>query len=295
MKFSEEVVGELAKFLGPYSGDLELSKLYQWPIDRALSKLSESVVSAQWANTIKNSSDSIFKKSINLRDRMKCALQDEELISGDRKYFINWIIKEWGGIGKRRGKSGDGHDENLVEIVDQAEKEHDIHKNLFSFDRIASWSKYLAFKYPNERAIYDARVIYSLNWLLYKARATRYFPSSGTENTLMKAFNYDHLILLSIIGTDNVRAKIKSDIENRKTKSLAINSLKKNVYIREKDAYFCYCNLLNEIAGRIYPIDPHALTKIEMILFAIADKNIILQVVNAFAEQIALRESHRGS
>jgi hypothetical protein len=59
MTFSDDVVGKLKELLKDYSQDDKLTNLYQWPIDGALSKLSENPKSAQWANEIKNSSKSI--------------------------------------------------------------------------------------------------------------------------------------------------------------------------------------------------------------------------------------------
>lgn len=289
MSFSEEVVENLAKNLCGYKSDDQLTNLYKWPINKALSRLSGAVKSAEWAKGVERSEDSVFYKTLDLRRHMRCALNDSNLTESDVNNYQTWIVNVWGKIrGGDKKEINNAIGKSLHSIIEQAEASH-LKKNnkSFKFDRIASWSKYLAFKYPDERAIYDARVIYSLNWLLYQAGASRYFPDPGTRNTLMQAFDYCFLLFIKIIGVEGALKEVNSDINKRNEvpgkKSRAVDNIGKNVYFIKNQAYSEYCNLLGMLASRLYTNDPHALTKVEMILFAIADRDIVLSVIETLA------------
>lgn len=64
-------------------------------------------------------------------------------------------------------------------------------------------------------------------------------------------------------------------------KSSMINSLGKDVYIDKKYAYKSYCNILADISKQVFGIDGFGVTKIEMILFSIADGDIVGEVLEA--------------
>lgn len=282
--FPPDVMEKLVEALKPYSSDEVLTKLYQWSIDEALSKLKDQVPSARWADTIKNSSDTRFKKTLRLRGEMEKAMGNVLANSSELGEYIKWIVKVWGKITGGDNETAGG-DVNLIKLANQAEENH-TKNNTFKFDRIASWSKYLAFKYPNTRAIYDARVIFSLNWFLYEHGSLKYFPAPSGRNTLMSGFDYTIWILMKNIEESEFRDEISQDIKRRELspgkKSSAINKLKKGLYIESTKAYSSYCDLLVAIANKLYdPREQHALTKVEMILFAIADRDIILKIFDS--------------
>jgi hypothetical protein len=289
--FPPEVIEKLVESLRPYSKDDYLSKLYQWSIDEALSKLRDQVPSAQWADTIKNSSDTRFKKTLELRSEMEKSMRNVDANPSELREYIKWIVEVWGKITGGDNETAGGDNEtaggkvNLIKLANQAEESH-TKNNGFKFNRIASWSKYLAFKYPNTRAIYDARVIFSLNWFLYEYGSLKYFPAPSGRNTLMSGFDYTIWILMKNIEGSKFRDEISQDIKRRESspgkKSSAINKLKKGLYIDSTKAYSSYCDLLMAIANKLYdPRDQHALTKVEMILFAIADRDIILKIFDS--------------
>lgn len=304
MIFTHKTIDSLVNALKPYSSDDALSKLYQWPIDAALLKLKGNK-NTVWAEEIISSTDNVFNKTLKLRERMQETLNN--LKPGSPSYIesIKWIVNVWGRVrdgGAKTLEASDEKPEGLVNIVNQAEINHKNNKE-FKFNRIASWSKFIAFKHPNERAIYDARVIFSLNWMLFcidNEGDFKYFPAPSTQNTLMLQFDYSNLILLKKAGPQMVCKEIISDIERRNArpgaKSSAIQKLKSNIYIQNKFAYSTYCKLLHAIAEELYADtnSQHALTKVEMILFTIADRCIILEVIGALSQQNILTECHQG-
>jgi hypothetical protein len=270
--FSDELVRKLVNSLEQYSSDAELSKLYAWPIDPALDKLHKLFPSCEWPENIKNSNDSRFKKTLALRGCMQAILTRNDLVDNDFKNYVKWIIKDWGGINL-------GNENKLFEMISESGKDN----GNFGFERIASWSKFLAFKYPQERAIYDARVIFSLNWYLHMHGSQKYFPDPGGRNSLMTTLDYTLFILMKHIGNKGIQEEIIKDTQWREDNpgkdSKAISNLKKNLYIEKRNAYSLFCDLLKRIAQNLYADgDAHALTKVEMILFALADKAIILEV-----------------
>ena len=99
----------------------------------------------------------------------------------------------------------------------------------------------------------------------------------------MNALDYTMPLLIKHKKINEVRDQINADIKNRldnpAANSSAIQKLKKGLYIKNNNAYSGYCELLKSLAGELYEKDDsHALTKVEMILFAIADSEIVKEV-----------------
>ena len=94
--------------------------------------------------------------TLKLRENMPDLLRSDEGNMHAVPEIKKWIIQDWGGI--RRGDSSlQGHLSTAEKGIGTEESDP---KREFAIERIASWSKYLAFKYPKRYAIYDARVIY---------------------------------------------------------------------------------------------------------------------------------------
>jgi len=266
--FTPEIINSLTSYLDQYKSEEILTKIYQWPINSAIDKLS--IFDPESTRLFKGYN--LFQKTIIARTRVQERLLDNNLSDEIKKKYILWIIRDWGGIKT-------GNNENIFKHIREKE-------NNESFDckSIASWSKYFAFKFPQKHAIYDARVIYSLNWLLLKADSERYFPAPDGRNSLMNALDYKMSILVKRKGMSAVKKQIADDIKKREetpgAKSRAITNLKKGLYIKKELSYLSYCHLLTCIASQLFgEKDKHALTKTEMILFAIADKDIVEEVL----------------
>lgn len=259
-----EIFDKIIAYLNNFKSNESLSRIYQWPIDKAIDELEKIDTNSPISIDRKGNT---FEKTLTIRNIVKSKLNNNLLSEEEEIAYVEWIVRVWGGI-----TTGDS--KTLLKK---------INNNDFGFDGIASRSKYLSFKDPDNYAIYDARVIYSLNWLLFKFGANIFFPAPPGRNSLMAAFDYIIYILAKHNGAVNTRNEINKDITNRNknpaAKSRAITNLKKVPFIKKNDAYLRFCELLKVLAINLFgKNDAHSLTKTEMILFAIADKDIALDV-----------------
>lgn len=263
--FSDEVVTKLAAKLQGWKSDEELSKLYlQWPSNDQLMMLKKEVgIKSEWVDELIDSELRPFNKTLILRNKIMGVEFTLPL--------SKWIIEIWGGIPP--GKNND--DTSLKKCIELAEKSANNAKLNFHFDRIASWSKHIAFKYPRKYAIYDSRVIYSLNWLLFegKEKSKKYFPIPSGRNPIMELLDYSCLPFIAhyIERVDEVISRLKEGGEPR-----IAHNLRSELFIKRGQAFSEYCELLKMISHKLYPDDKSglALAKVEMILFSLADKEI---------------------
>ena len=98
---------------------------------------------------------------------------------------MRWVIYDWGYVRGPRGSEKDwpeqfgNYETNVIESF--IEEHHG--------SRIASWSKALAFADSSKYAIYDARVVMSLNSILDKIGHDRkFFMPSASSDKLRKTF-----------------------------------------------------------------------------------------------------------
>ena len=276
--FPVEIVKKIAKKLQNYESPDALARIYKWSLPELPNELRHgfSVILQKSSNSEILSS---YGKTIKLR-----ALLEEYLNTcnaENKESTYEWIVKNWGGI--KTGK-----DENLTASIAGAIKTHHDNDGKFEFSRIASWSKALAFQYPERRAIYDVRVIYSLNWLLFKeGHSGKFFPASEGRNSLINFFSYEQELYKRVLGSERIKLAFKEELNKRMSseksmKSSMINSLGKEVYIDQGYAYQNYCNILIEIANQVFgQNDKFGVTKVEMILFSIADGDIVGEVLGA--------------
>lgn len=264
--FEDKIVKAIATELEKWKSDEQLRELYKWPIEKQIESLPEGF---EELGKLVNAKASTLDKTLCLRGEVK-----------NLKFSFplsKWIIENWGGITT-------GKDEKSLKDCLRKADEGD-----FDFNRIASWSKHVAFKNPEQYAIYDARVIYSLNWLLFKAGSKQYFPAPSGRNSVMELLDYRILLFIGHYKVAGVKQRLEDDIEERKQpgrKSFLAKKLKEELFIESKKAFSEYCDLLKIIARELYPNDQSglALTKVEMMLFSLADKNIALEVLGDFAK-----------
>ncbi|MDD2721150.1 MAG: hypothetical protein PHH47_07580 [Gallionella sp.] len=290
--------------------------LYNWPIRKQLKKLQEDCLPASkdensWlSKLIKNSdekepAEQIVKNTLAMRDEMKTILVSLDPQDKDsRNKLALWIIRDWGGIqsGARVGNLPDTGttqtDEKLSDLLDEIENEENLKETAkeFNFERIASWSKYLAFKYPQKYGIYDARVVYSLNWLLLKAGSTVFFPFLDGQNSVLSLLDYRAKLYLKLHGKKKFQEElgndVKSRMENPGKKSRLKSELEKGVFINKKDAYWQYALLLQALSNVCTKDGVHGVTRIEMILFSLADKLIAEEVMQSFGGVEGVRNQH---
>jgi hypothetical protein len=83
------------------------------------------------------------------------------------------MVRKWGGI-------YGGSDDSLIEMAKQSPNELIAR----SFVRVASWSKVITLHDPHKFFIYDARVAFAINAIIFAAgHADKFFPMPASRNT----------------------------------------------------------------------------------------------------------------
>lgn len=186
--------------------------------------------------------------------------QGVEFIDGLRGFFhlkkieyetALWIINRWGGIGSFKDNDRNKARIDKLQIA--------LPKRVFtkeSFSVVSSLSKVASFMNHEEYFVYDSRVIYSLNWLILKAKLKepQFFPMPEGRGTKLTMFDLQTII--NLYYKDNILDK----------------EWKSKTFIDPKHAYFVYCDLIKKLSKRIFPA--YKAYYLEMLLFVIADRQI---------------------
>lgn len=187
-----------------------------------------------------------FQKNVYLKKHLKRIVGNDETLSTHY-----WIIQDWGGIGSF--KKNERNDKRIVKFLEELKKGK---LTKASFEAISSLSKVASFLNPEEYVIYDSRVIYSLNWLLFNFSDKKLFPQPvGRSAALAK---YDMQTIFRLSG-------------------------KSCEYYSHKEAFHEYCKLIRKLSS-----DKTAPYLLEMFLFAIAPS----WVVKNIEETVSLKISH---
>ena len=153
-----------------------------------------------------------------------------------------WVIQTWGGIGSLKSK--EKNDDILSKLDNHLNKGVLDRK---TFDVISSMSKVASFLDHTKYAIYDSRVIYSLNWLLLKHTDTNeFYPMPSGRNKELIKLDLDTIINLTRCDSGRISHKV---------------------------AYHRYCNLMIELSEAIYERNEPYWA--EMLLFSIAPSYIV--------------------
>jgi hypothetical protein len=179
------------------------------------------------------------EKQIMLKHKLSEKMAHERSLDIDY-----WIIRDWGGI-KGFRKSPENND--LLERLPDFLADGKLPKEVF--ERISSFSKVASFLNPKLYAIYDSRVIFSLNWLIFKnyGNSKKLFPQPVGRNTNLAKYHLDTVFELS--G-------------------------KKVEYHNGEDAYHEYCSLMQQFSQVLFQ-DADKPYETEMLLFQIAPNVII--------------------
>ncbi len=195
--------------------------------------------------------DEIFYKDVYLKFILNEMLNQKKDIN-----LHKWIVSDWGGIKTHK---------DFKTLKESMRNQ--------SFDRISSWSKIASFQNINDYVIYDSRVIYSLNWLIFRFnkkynKTEKYFFQPSGRNKLLTLLPVD-----SIINFGNIEY-------------LEVNSKGDNIfgdiYFQKSECYSKMCELIKKLNKLIFKNIEIQIkdTKIkaenypfftEMLLFQIAD------------------------
>ena len=151
---------------------------------------------------------------------------NEMLNQKDDKKIHDWIVKDWRGIKTHKDFN------TLKESM----------KN-YSFDRISSWSKIASFKDLSKYVIYDSRVIYSLNWIIFKYnkkynKTEKYFFQPSGRNKLLTLLPVDSIINFGNIECLKVHSK-GDDIFG-------------DIYFQKSECYLKMCELTKNLNKLIF-------------------------------------------
>jgi len=183
----------------------------------------------------------LFEMEIQLKKIIKEKLDNENKDSETYKELCLWIIKDWGGI---RGSKDDVLTMDLIDDFLSVENDE------YEFNRIASTSKIASFKRPSENVIYDSRVTFSLNWIIFSQNAGNiFFPIPLYQSPKRKKAGLEELI----------RGKYINEIEAYSELNKLIKSISKKLW----------ADCTERIENLYYT---------EMLLFAIANKEMCKEI-----------------
>ncbi|MDR2060140.1 MAG: hypothetical protein LBQ29_01910 [Acinetobacter sp.] len=191
---------------------------------------------------------SIFEQNIYLKHNFNSLLNSDDLAG---RY---WLIQEWGGI--RSFKQNPKNDLLLLKFESELTKGA-LTRTTFSV--ISSLSKVASFMDHQAYAGYDSRVIYSLNWLMFKYSTLKeFYPQPIGRNADITQYELNTIFNL-FDGPVN--------------------------YKTHRIAYHDYCQLMKKLSMEVYAkSEPYWA---EMLLFILAPKYIVNDIKSSL--QIALK------
>lgn len=252
----------IADYLHPFKD--EIKSLYNWKFDIE-SLVALNILDVSEIQILKNCSKNVYEKEILLKKYLSKYLNFEcsssKIPTDNFKMICNWIVRNWGGI-----KTGELKID--LELIDK------IKTSDLPFERIASYSKIASFINPSKQIIYDSRVAYSINWILLSSTKINsdFFPIPEGRNSKLMAFDMNVLIHLIL------KDKFQDSIENL-TDKYFINTIDTELYIYKNEAYFKLNELINLAHKKLWGEDDIELFKTEMLLFSIADHQIIKDII----------------
>ena len=157
---------------------------HEWSIPEDLTSLT-ALVGTEAVEKLTAITDSA-EQNIHLHHMLINPLKDKN--SSIRLAAIEWVEYDWGRVRRRETESHKDWPELLGSYRDDVVEKF-IYENYQN--RIASWSKVLAFAVPSKYAIYDARVAMSLNAMLDDVNYFhRFYMPPASSKALQKVFEH---------------------------------------------------------------------------------------------------------
>lgn len=182
-----------------------------------------------------------YNRNVYLKENLKSVIaSDKDLTSH------YWVINEWGDIGSF--KKNERNDDRINKFIDELPKGK---LSSASFSCISSLSKVASFIDPCKYAIYDARAIYTLNWLLFNfATDLKLFPHLASRNGELVKYDMQTIFRLT-----------KRELN----------------YHDKKSAFHSYCELIGHLSEEIYGQGSKPYM-IEMLLFTAAPDYVVQRI-----------------
>lgn len=250
-------IDKIVDYLKPFSQELISTYFWDTPSDRdMLNAFEDQLFNKEQYETLL-SQKNMFTRNVELKKILSVSLSKTE--SEDiRKKIYKWIVKKWGGIDV---KNIDKLYLTISDFLASSEK-----PNSKLFESISSNSKILSFINPDKYIIYDARVAYTLNWIMLKTDASKvFFPMPLGRNSKLTAIDISTLIRLTKTDRyiDNFGHSKMIDVSDKK------------IFIKKSEAYTIMCNLVKEINDKLWDDEKRNYPFFtEMLMFALADKDI---------------------
>ena len=187
-------------------------------------KLNENLWNDEKVKLVISKEMPIPKQTICLKKELKEKIKLDWNNDEDYLNFACWVIHNWGGIPKPPA------DKTLINLRNKL-MSGELTSIINSVDNISSLSKVAAFYDDSKYAVYDSRVIFSLNWLIFfyglhkqdnPKGKMMFFRQPDGRNSNIKKHNQDTIFCLSYE---------KFDIDDA-------------FYYTENDSYNVYCKLL---------------------------------------------------
>lgn len=249
MIFETEQCQKIAEKLSTFLSQKELCDWYNAPVPASLNEICSNVYE-EIAKT-----DGNYKKNCLLKEMLPA-----EFRSLDENQAINlaiWIIRKWGQINRKF--KNDGPTMALAkDFIKKAKNDEDDISKLSITGGISSLSKVLSFLRPEQYAICDSRVLFTLNWLI----------------CLTSEKNSAEIKIFRNLRSDNNKVKKVS-----KTKELPVN---KSICFTK---YKQYCDAVTELTEALKAKTGNSDWKFyytEMLLFAIADSQELLNLIDNY-------------
>jgi len=195
--------------------------------------------------TIPESMVSSFQKNVYLKKNLISLINNDDTLSTHY-----WIIQDWGGIGSF--KKNERNDKRIVTFLEELEKGKLTKDN---FGVISSLSKVASFMNPEEYVIYDSRVIYALNWLLFNfSNSNKFFPQPVGRSAALAMYDMQTIFRLSGVSYE---------------------------YYSYKVAFHEYCKLIKQLS-----LDKSAPYLLEMLIFYIAPTWVVQDIKQSVSIKI---------
>ena len=276
VEFDEEICKVLLdKFQDELAKDLK--GYYTWDFEPALNVLDDSIRDAirqkiKLSDTLQV--DSIPNKTIALKQKAKDVMLKDIItqneIGNEKSWnlyskFVEWVVKDWGGIKLDVSKNKDKLCELWKKIKTNEKK--DGYSDILGFDKISSLSKVASFLDEKKYAVYDSRVAFTLNWLIFINKMhkkdnskgkMKFFRQPGGQNSYIDRHSQQTIFNI-VYRNDNF-------------------DLNDDFYYKESETYEIYCSLLKRTCEycKKYPKkyanikNNVSIGKLEMCLFSIA-------------------------
>lgn len=258
-------IDKIVAYLKPYTTNINTSYMWDTPANEELLHAKDSGMFNTEQFNVLISEKNMLERNVLLK-KILCSILSSTNSSESKKMIFKWIVNKWGGINfKNINKLYD----SVIKFLDK----NNLNTQKLSFDSIASVTKVLSFVCPEKYIIYDARVAYSVNWILLKTGASKmFFPMPESRNSKLNAVDISTLIRLSNIN--NYESKVG-------TKHMISNS-DKEVFIDKSMAYTTLCDLIMKVNNRLWDDDRKEYPfYTEMLIFSLADTNIFSDILGS--------------